>query len=329
MTAEPESAFPWFNFPTTFNFLSVQQRLSDCFVNGNLDGYNVTAAPPTHSRYSGYPMTSPQQLSQLGDFSRVDAVDANDFVTRLDVMQRLDTFQIYKQETFELMGLRPGMRIADVGCGTGDDLGKLVRQVAPGGSAMGFDLSEAMLDESRRRFAAVPALTFRNAPATALGVAANTFDAIRADRVLIHVPTPENALMEMIRVTRPGGRIVVSEPDMPGCWVASSDYALTGRIMQSIAESCVNPYLARDLFAMFRDAGLDDISFRMRSVTAFDPRSVDKILDFKSVIATMQVQGLFSEEEVAHWLAEFEERGRTGRFVAGLPIMIVTGTKPE
>jgi ubiquinone/menaquinone biosynthesis C-methylase UbiE len=272
-------------------------------------------------------MTQSQALSQLGDFSRVDAVDADNFVARLDVMHALDSFRIYKQETFELMGLQPGMHIADVGCGTGDDLSRLAIEVTSDGRAVGFDLSEAMLDEARRRHAKIPSLRFMNAPATALGVAADTFHAIRADRVLIHVPKPEEALQEMIRVTRPGGRIVISEPDMPGCWVASSDYALTGRIMQSIAESCVNPYLARDLYAMFHDAGLRDVSFRMRSVTAFDPQSVNKVLDFKSVLAGMHAKKLFSDEEVGRWIGEFEERGRTGRFVAGLPVMIVTGTK--
>lgn len=273
-------------------------------------------------------MTSLQHSPQLGDFSRVDAVDADNFVARLDVMQTLDSFRIYKQETFELMGLQPGMQIADVGCGTGDDLSILALQISPGG-ATGFDLSEAMLVEARRRHAGVPSLVFLNAPATALGTAPESFDAIRADRVLIHVPEPESALREMIRVTRPGGRIVVSEPDMPGCWVANSDYALTGRIMQSIAESCVNPYLARDLYGIFLDAGLRNVSLRMRSVTAFDPQSVNKILDFKTVLAGLRARQLFSDEEVARWVAEFEERGRTGRFVAGLPVMIVSGTKQE
>jgi hypothetical protein len=84
---------------------------------------------------SGLSMTNSAHPSQLGDFSRVDAVDADNFVARLDVMQPLDSFRIYKQETFELMGLQPGMRTADVGCGTDDDLGKLALQVLPGGSA--------------------------------------------------------------------------------------------------------------------------------------------------------------------------------------------------
>lgn len=274
-------------------------------------------------------MTSSQSSSQLGDFSRVDSVDADTFVARLDVMQALDSFRVYKQETFELMGLKPGMNIADIGCGPGDDLGKLALQVVPGGTAVGFDLSEAMLEEARRRHADVPSLSFRNAPANELAVPAHSFDAVRADRVLIHVPRPEEALKEMIRVTRPGGRIVVSEPDMPGCWVASSDYVLTGRIMQSIAESCVNPYLARDLYAMFHDAGLRDVTFSMRSVSAFDPQSVNKILDFKSVLAGMHARKLFTDDEVTRWITEFEERGRTGRFVAGLPVMIVSGVKQD
>jgi ubiquinone/menaquinone biosynthesis C-methylase UbiE len=267
--------------------------------------------------------------SQLGDFARVDAVDADNFVARLDVMQALDSFRIYKQETFELMSLQPGMHIADVGCGTGDDLAKLALRVSPGGIAVGFDLSEAMLSEARRRYADVPSLTFVNAPATALGAWPDRFHAIRADRVLIHVPEPEEVLREMIRVARPGGRIVVSEPDMPGCWLASSDYTLTGNIMQTIAESCTNPYVARDLYTMFRDAGLRDITFGVRNVTAFDPQSVNQVLDFESAIVGMRARKTFSDEEVARWSAELEERGRTGRFVAGLSIMIVAGTKQD
>jgi len=64
-------------------------------------------------------------------------------------------------------------------------------------------------------------------------------------------------------------------------------------------------------------------------VSAFDPQSVNKILDFKSVLAGMHARKLFTDDEVTRWIAEFEERGRTGRFVAGLPVMIVSGTKQD
>lgn len=275
-------------------------------------------------------MSSPPSqpdIRKLGDFAHVDSADADNLVQRLDAMHALAAFQTYKRETFELLRLQPGYSVADIGCGTGEDARVMAGLVAPGGAVTGFDLSAAMLDQARERHADVPGLTFRNAPADGLEVADGSFDAIRADRVLIHVPDPGRALGEMIRVIRPGGRIVISEPDMPGCWVASSDYATTDKIMQQIARSCISPYLARDLRAMFRDAGLQEVALEVRTVTAFDAASVGKILDFESVVKGMLAHGLLSQEQAQIWIQDFVERDRNGRFVAAVNIMVVSGTK--
>ncbi|MDB5438006.1 MAG: hypothetical protein JWM33_433 [Caulobacteraceae bacterium] len=265
---------------------------------------------------------------KLGDFARVDSADADNLVQRLDAMHALAAFQIYKQETFELLRLKPGFHVADIGCGTGDDARILAGMVGGAGRVTGFDLSAAMLEQARERHADVPGLTFRNASADALGVDEASFDAIRADRVLIHVPDPKRALNELIRVIKPGGRIVISEPDMPGCWVASNDYATTDLVMQQIARSCVSPYLARDLLAMFRDAGLRDVSLAVRTVTAFDAVSVGKILDFESVVKGMLAHGLLAPDQAQTWMQDFIQRDRDGRFAAAVNIMIVSGAKP-
>jgi ubiquinone/menaquinone biosynthesis C-methylase UbiE len=264
---------------------------------------------------------------QLGAYANVDSADAGNLVSRLDAMHALDSFRLYKQETFDLLRLRPGLSVADIGCGTGEDARRLSDLVGPEGAAVGFDLSEAMLAQARVRHADSSWLTFNNAPADALGVSTDSFDGVRADRVLIHVPDPYKALNEMIRVTRPGGRIVVSEPDMPGCWVASRDHAVTDRIMREIAGSCISPYFARDLWPTLQDAGLKDVSLSVRTVTVFDPDSVGRILDFASVVNNMLTKNLLSEEEASRWGGEMADRGRDGRFVAGLCIMIAAGTK--
>jgi len=267
-------------------------------------------------------------IRRLGDFAHVDAGDAVDMVGRLDAMHALDAFQAYKRETFDQLRPAPGKRLADLGCGTGGDAGKLIGRVQPGGSVTGFDISEAMLTQARERHGQVDGLDFVKIDASGLDAPDDSFDGIRADRVLIHVPDPRATLAEMIRVTKPGGRIVISEPDMPGCWVASDNYPLTDRIMAEIAKSCISPYFARDLYPTFKSTpGLKDISFSIWSLTAFDPASVSKILDLSGVVESMYSRGLISPGEVEEVLTDFTARGRDGRFVASAPVMVAAATK--
>lgn len=269
----------------------------------------------------------PSAERRLGDFAEVDKADASNLVDRLDAMHALGAFQQYKGVTFDLLRPRPGAALADFGCGTGDDARRMAGRVAPGGTVTGFDISEAMLDQARERHGQTPGLDFARLAGGGIGAPSDHFDGIRADRVLIHVPDPLQTLREMIRVTKPGGRIVISEPDMPGCWVASDHYDIADRIMGQIARSCAHPYFARDLYAAFKDAGLQDISFQIWPVTAFDPASVARILDLEGVVRGMYSKGLLTENEVNAVTADLMSRGHDGRFVASVSVMIAGATK--
>ena len=266
-------------------------------------------------------------VRRLGDFKDVDSADATDLVGRLDAMHALNAFRAYKQETFALLRPGPGLALADFGCGPGDDARKLADLAAPGGRVVGFDISAAMLAQARERHGATPGLSFVKVGARGMDAPSDSFDGVRADRVLIHVPDPHATLAEMIRVAKPGGRIVVSEADMPGCWIASDEHALTDAVMQHISKSCASPYFARDLRAAFKDAGLVDISLSVWPVVVLDPASVARILDLAGVVRDMCSRGLISAQEAERATADFAARGRDGRFVACLSIIVAAATK--
>lgn len=264
----------------------------------------------------------------LGNFANVDQTNPAELVGRLDTMHALEFFRAYKRETFSLMQLGAAASAADVGCGTGEDARQMAELVGKAGRVVGFDISEAMLKEARARHeASVPNLQFVQCSANDLKAPSASFDAVRADRVLTHVPDTMGALREMVRVVKPGGRVVVSEPDMLGCWVNSAHHATSTRILQAIAHSCERPFAARDLYHQFQDVGLAEVRLILRSVALTDPQAADDILKFGTAIETMIEQGKLGEEEARLWLADFDERRRTGRFLGGATIFIVAGVK--
>src|SRR5699024_16676 len=86
--------------------------------------------------------------------------------------------------------------------------GEIVR---PGGSVIGVDLSEGMIEEARSRAAdqGVKNITFKQIDAEALDLPDDSFDLIICSLGLMYYPYPEKALSEMVRVLKPGGRAVV------------------------------------------------------------------------------------------------------------------------
>jgi SAM-dependent methyltransferase len=76
---------------------------------------------------------------------------------------------------------------------------------------VGIDTSSRAVAQARGRTGHTEGISFEQADVTALPFADARFDGSRSDRTLLHVPQPELALAELVRVTRPGGRVVISE----------------------------------------------------------------------------------------------------------------------
>jgi ubiquinone/menaquinone biosynthesis C-methylase UbiE len=108
----------------------------------------------------------------------------------------------------EMAGLQPGERVLDVACGTGLVSFRAAAAVGERGAVVGTDLSGEMV-ESARRGAALRDLhhaRFERADAEALPLEGGAFDAALCALGLMYVADPINALAEMRRVLRPGGR---------------------------------------------------------------------------------------------------------------------------
>ncbi|SJN25906.1 Ubiquinone/menaquinone biosynthesis methyltransferase UbiE [Microbacterium esteraromaticum] len=105
-----------------------------------------------------------------------------------------------------------GERILDLAAGTASSSASLA---ASGAQVVAADFSPGMLAEGRRRHGHLHNLTFVEADATALPFGDDEFDAVTMSYGLRNVQQPKQAIAELYRVTKPGGRLVINEFSTP------------------------------------------------------------------------------------------------------------------
>jgi demethylmenaquinone methyltransferase / 2-methoxy-6-polyprenyl-1,4-benzoquinol methylase len=128
-----------------------------------------------------------------------------------DAMNRLMTAGLdrrWRRETAAAV-VRPGDRVLDVCCGTGD-LALAAARV--GGRVTGIDFSEPMLERARRK---APGLTWVQGDALALPFEDHSFDAVTIGFGLRNLEDERRGLAELRRVLVPGGRLGVLEITRP------------------------------------------------------------------------------------------------------------------
>jgi len=134
----------------------------------------------------------------------------------------------WRERAAERAELEPGDAALDVCCGTGDLALALAGRVGPGGSVVGCDFSEPMLDLAREKATERGAVgvRFEWADALSLPYDAGRFDAVTVGFGVRNLADLDRGLHEMARVLRPGGRLVVLEITQPTRPPLSTFYSL-------------------------------------------------------------------------------------------------------
>lgn len=129
----------------------------------------------------------------------------------LDALRENQASTNYKLQSYELVPANVA-RILDVGCGTGDDALALAERCGPGTFVIGLERELALVDEAMRRARNVALnVHFAVGDAHSLPFLDDSFDIVRADRLLYEVEQRSRVVKELVRVMRPGGRLLLHD----------------------------------------------------------------------------------------------------------------------
>ena len=193
---------------------------------------------------------------------------------RSNTILSLGNDRLWRVATTRAIAPKAGQRILDLAAGTGASSVALARS---GAEVVAADFSPGMLAEGRRRHGGIPNLSFVEADATALPFADGEFDTVTISFGLRNVNEPRTALAELLRVTAPGGRLVICEFSQPPSPVFRSLYRFyNDRVLPTVARTVSSNAAAYDylnesikdwpdqptLAGWIREAGWEDVAYR-------------------------------------------------------------------
>lgn len=237
-----------------------------------------------------------------------------------------------KQRTYALMNLDNGSRVLDVGCGPASDTIALADRVGRDGIVVGIDSDKAMIAEAERRAIAAGVgdrVRHRTVNTLRLPFRDREFDAVRCERTLEYLETPEVALQEIVRVTRPGGVVVLADVDWGAGSIDTPHPGIEAVLQEVLARRVVpNGYAGRTLYRLMKQAGLTEVETELLpiSLTSLPMIRMVAQLDYAEQVALEA--GLLTPDMLAAWRTDLERYAADETLFAAVCVVIATGKTP-
>jgi SAM-dependent methyltransferase len=224
-------------------------------------------------------------------------------------------FEPFTRHLLQEAGICPGMRVLDIGCGSGDVTFLVADLVGPTGRVVGVDRApEAVRRATVRAYAAGIANTcFIEGDPLEMEFT-DQFDAIVGRLVMMYLPDPADALRRLAGYVRPGGLIVMQEVDLESCRSLPQSSLLSQCLQwmkQTFLSSSARIQMGLELHSVFLRAGLPAPLLR---IDAFVSAGLDSPIYtavtelMRTLLPAMKKFGIATEEQVG--IGDLERRLR-------------------
>jgi len=237
-----------------------------------------------------------------------------------------------RKQLVSLANLKHDDSAIEVGCGTGALLCDLARAVGASGQVIGVEPQTALAEAARQKITAEgfsEIATVKNESAEHLSVESETAAACLAQTVLIHLSEQllQNALAEMVRVVRRGGRVVSCDQDGDTWTIDHPDRELTLRIVRFNSDQrYADGWTGRRLRRLFQTAGLRQIE--VQTLVHADTEKSSYLFGMAERIANAAMEvGEISQEENAKWLTQLNAQAVAGNFFSSINYYICVGVR--
>jgi len=237
-----------------------------------------------------------------------------------------------RRQIVSLANLKHGDSAIEVGCGTGALLCDLARAVGASGQVIGVEPQTALAEAARQKITAEgfsEIATVKNESAEHLSVESETAAGCLAQTVLIHLPEQllQNALAEMVRVVRRGGRVISCDQDGDTWTIDHPDRELTRRIVRFNSDQrYADGWTGRRLRRLFRVAGLRQIE--VQTLVHADTEKSSYLFGMaERIAAAAEEVGAITSDECKAWLEQLNESAEKDNFFSSINYYICVGVR--
>lgn len=218
--------------------------------------------------------------------------------------------------------------IADVGCGTGQDAINLSRLTPVNVQVTGVDLAEGMIEKARENARGMDGIKFLQADVAALPFDNESLQGLRNERLIQHVPDPEQAFQEFNRVLKPGASLAIVETDWSSMTLYSAPPGIADRVKDFYAHKNVpNGSVALDLNSLLLQTGFKDIEFNVYPLVSHSLDQVIAFIRLDYILQQMVERDLMSTEEHETLYKTLREADTKGHFAMSLNLVVATAIK--